>query len=128
MAALTKSEIQAKLDEIQKKRTDLMDKYGLFGGGQEINKLFDHLNQDYKSYEILLEQNEKKEAEELKSIWRHLNRLMKNKALGFVRGLLAKGDVSAMRMGLDVIKDYDEMNEGKEILKSKIESIIGEIK
>lgn len=54
MAELTISEIQAKLDEIQKKRSDLMDKHGLFGGGQEINKLFSQLNLDYKNYEALL--------------------------------------------------------------------------
>ena len=61
MAELTKAEIQAKLDEIQKKRSDLMDKHGLFGGGQEINKLFDHLNNDYKNYESMLREitNEK---------------------------------------------------------------------
>lgn len=62
---LTRKEIQAKLEEIHKKRTDLMDKYGLFGGGEEINKLFSQLNLDYRNYEALLAMT-KEEEEGLK--------------------------------------------------------------
>lgn len=77
-----------------------------------------------------MSQIKEKTTEDLKSIWRHLKRLMKKEewetAFIFVKSLLDEGDVSSMRMGLDVVKDYEEMNEVKESLRSKIESIIEE--
>ncbi len=71
-------------------------------------------------------------GDELKSIWRKCTKLIEQKefkmASELVETLMSEENISAMRICLDAIKDYEEMAESKKLLINKIESIIGKIK
>lgn len=43
----TKEELQAILEDIRTRRSVLMDKYGLLGGGETVNIVIDGLNKMY---------------------------------------------------------------------------------
>lgn len=44
-------EIEKRLKEIQAQRVALLDKHGVFGGGQVVNRMFGRLNEQYDKLE-----------------------------------------------------------------------------
>lgn len=53
--APTFEELQKLMQDIQDRRTTLMDKYGLFGGGEMVNLQMDVLNKSYDKLELQLD-------------------------------------------------------------------------
>ena len=53
--APTVEELQILMQDIQDRRTALMDKYGLFGGGEMVNLQMDVLNKSYDKLELQLD-------------------------------------------------------------------------
>lgn len=53
--APTKAELEALAEDIQNRRVALLDKYGLFGGGEIVNMKFDVLNKSYDKIQAQLD-------------------------------------------------------------------------
>lgn len=43
---LNETDKQARIQELYKEKTALIDKYGIFGGGPEVNKLHQRINRE----------------------------------------------------------------------------------
>jgi tetrahydromethanopterin S-methyltransferase subunit G len=50
--------IREKIAELKQRRISLLDKYGVFGGGHELNDVFDNLNKRIDELEATLPQGE----------------------------------------------------------------------
>lgn len=51
----TKAALEKLIEDIQKRRSNLMDKYGLFGGGEIVNWQMDVLNKSYDKLKTQLD-------------------------------------------------------------------------
>lgn len=49
MDSLTEEERLNKIKELQQKKVELLDKYGLFGGGESINILHNSINKQLET-------------------------------------------------------------------------------
>jgi hypothetical protein len=46
---MTEQEKEEKIKELYAQKTELLDKYGLFGGGREVNYLHDQINKQLEA-------------------------------------------------------------------------------